>query len=192
MKKVERHEILDYVTYEEQRTEIRSRAMEAKTPRRIHLGENLTFLFENHETIRYQVLEMVRAEQLVREADIQHELDTYNELIPAEGGLSATLLVEIEDRAERDAKLMEWLNLPEKLYLGFDDGTRAYAAADERQSDGERISSVQFLTFDCSGRVPETIGVDHPALQIESRLTTEQQAALASDLGIEQTSQAVS
>ena len=56
MKRVQRNEILDFVTYGEQRDAIRASAMKAKDARRIHLGEHLTFLFENHETVRYQVL----------------------------------------------------------------------------------------------------------------------------------------
>ena len=84
---VRRDEILDYVTYGERRTEIREAAMAAKELRRVIVGDVLTFLFENHETVRYQVLEMVRTERLVRESDIQHELHTYNELLGAAGRL---------------------------------------------------------------------------------------------------------
>jgi len=84
---LERKDILDFVTYAERRDAIRASAMAAKEPRRVHLGDRLTFLFENRETIRYQVLEMVRAEQMVREDDIQHELDTYNAVLGGEGEL---------------------------------------------------------------------------------------------------------
>ena len=62
MPKVHRSEILDFLTYGEQRDRIRAEAMAAKALRRVHLGEHLTFLFENHTTIRYQILEMVRVE----------------------------------------------------------------------------------------------------------------------------------
>ena len=65
MAKVRREEILDYVTYGERRDGIRADVMAQKRPRRIHVGSELTFLFENHDTVRYQILEMVRAEQMV-------------------------------------------------------------------------------------------------------------------------------
>ena len=94
MKRVQRSELLDFVTYGERRDAIRASAMKAKDLRRIHLGPNLTFLFENAETVRYQVQEMIRSEQMVREADIQHELDTYNALLGGEGDLGATLLID--------------------------------------------------------------------------------------------------
>ncbi len=182
MKKIERSEILDYVTYEEQRAEIRANAMKAKDLRRIHLGENLTFLFENTETVRYQILEMVRAEKMVKEADIQHEIKTYNELIGTNGELGCTLLVEIADATERAEKLTKWVGLPEKIYLKFADGTKAFARVDERQNEDEKISSVQFLKFDCGGKTPVAIGCEHNDFQIETDLSDEQKIALESDL----------
>ena len=184
MKKVERSEILDFVTYEEQRTEIRANAMRAKDLRRIHVGENLTFLFENRLTVRYQILEMVRAEKMVKEADIQHEIKTYNELIGENGELGCTLLVEIADASERAEKLVKWVRLPEKLYLKFADGTRSFAQVDERQNEDEKISSVQFLKFDCQGKTPVAIGSEHEALQIETNLSELQMKALGEDLSI--------
>ena len=101
MKPVERSEILDYVTYSERRPQIRSSAMEAKEKRRVLVGEVFTFLFENQETVRYQVQEMMRVERIVKETDIAHELQTYNELLGGEGELGCTLLIGIDDEAER-------------------------------------------------------------------------------------------
>jgi hypothetical protein len=182
MKKVERSDILDFVTYEEQRAEIRANAMRAKDLRRIHLGENLTFLFENRLTVRYQILEMVRAEKMVREADILHEIKTYNELIGNEGEICCTLLVEIASADERAEKLTTWVGLPEKLYLKFADETKAFAQVDERQNEDEKISSVQFLKFDCGGKTPTGIGSEHSDLNIETDLSEEQKIALEEDL----------
>ena len=102
MKSLERSEILDYITYTEQRDEIRASALQAKSERRIIVGEHFTFLFENWETVRYQVQEMMRVERIVKENDIQHEIDTYNELIHPAGSLGCTLLIGIDDEAERD------------------------------------------------------------------------------------------
>lgn len=85
MQRVVRADILDFVTYEERRAELRAAAMAEKALRRVHVGANLTFLFENTATVRYQILEMVRAERMVREADIAHEIETYNELLGGPG-----------------------------------------------------------------------------------------------------------
>jgi hypothetical protein len=185
MKTVERSEILDYVTYDEQRDAIRRAAMQAKAPRRIHVGAHLTFLFENHETIRYQVLEMVRAERMVKDADIRHEIDTYNELLGQGGDLGCTLLIEIDDPLARAEKLARWLNLPQALYAKLPDGTKVRARCDERQVGETRLSSVQYLRFPVGGRVPVALGCDlaDAEVAVEAPLTDAQRAALGEDLG---------
>lgn len=184
MKSVERAEILDYVTYEEQRPAIRAAAIAAKQLRRIVVGECLTFLFENNETMRYQVLEMVRTEKMVRESDIQHEIDTYNELLGQNGELGVTLLVGLEDPVVRDEKLRRWTALPKHVYLRLDDGSKVRARWDDRQISHDRLSSVQYLKFAVGGRAPVACGIDFAGELVEETvLTPEQRAAIASDLG---------
>jgi hypothetical protein len=182
MRPVRRDEIVDHVTYREGREASRARIMALKAARRVHVGPCLTFLFENRETIRYQVQEMMLAERIVREADIQHELDTYNEVLGGPGQLGATLLIEIDDPARRDVLLRRWLDLPAHLYARLEDGTRVRPAFDSRQVGEERLSSVHYLTFDTRGRVPVAIGCDHPEIAAEATLTAEQRQALAEDL----------
>ena len=183
MKRVQRSEILDFVTYGEQRDRIRASAMAAKDLRRIHLGPHLTFLFENHETTRYQVLEMVRSEQMVRESDIQHELDTYNALMGGDGELGATLLIEIDDAAQRPELLRRWRDLPRRVAMTFTDGSEAFAKVDEDQFNDEKASSVQFLRFKVDGRTPKGLRADHPDYRAEISFTEPQRAALLEDLG---------
>lgn len=182
MKPVERKEIIDYVTYEGERDAIRDEVMAAKALRRVHIGEYLTLLFENHLTMKYQIQEMVRVERMVKEADIQHEIDTYNEVLGGEGEFGCTLLVEIDDPAVRNVKLKEWWALPEKIYLLLEDGTRISATFDERQRGDDQVSSVQYMKFNTGSRVPVAAGVDLPGLQAEARLTAEQRQALHEDL----------
>jgi hypothetical protein len=184
MKMVRRDEIVDYVTYEERRGEVRASAMRAKDARRVHVGPHLTFLFENHETIRYQIQEMMRAERMLKEADIRHEIETYNELLGGPGEVGCTLLVELDSPAERAEKLARWLALPKHLYVRRADGAKACARYDERQVGDTRVSSVQYLKFDVGKQAPLAIGCDHPdpELRHETKLTPEQRAALQSDL----------
>ena len=181
---VERHEILDYVTYEEQRAPLRAALMRAKDARRLHVGPHLTFLFENHDTIRYQVLEMVRTERIVKDADIRHEVATYNELLGGPGELGCTLLIELDDTALRAVKLGEWLALPSHLYVKRADGQKARARFDGRQVGETRLSSVQYIKFEVGREAPVAIGCDHPdaALRHETLLTPEQRAALQRDI----------
>jgi len=181
MRTVKREEVVDYQTYEDERAEFRKQVLAAKEKRRIHLGDHLTFLFENTLTVRYQIQEMMRIEHIVREKDIQHEIDTYNELLGEPGVLGCTLLIEIDDPAERDVKLREWLDLPSHLYLKLGEGQRAAATWDERQLASDRLSSVQYVKFRIGDARPIAIGSDHPALILEAKLTSEQSDVLQQD-----------
>lgn len=185
MQPVQRESLLDYVTYEERREAIRREILALKAPRRVHVGGVLTFLFENTDTVRYQVQEMMRVERIVKEADVNHELATYNELLGGPGELGATLLIEIDDPAERDRCLRAWLELPWHVYVEVPaaGGTeRVYARFDRRQIGEERLSSVHYLKFDTGGRVPRAVGVDLQGLEAETALTPQQVEALTQDL----------
>jgi hypothetical protein len=182
VRRITADDLLDLMEYEVRRDEIRQAIFAVKASRRIHVGEALTLLFENTETIRYQVLEMMRAERLFRPEDIEREIDTYNELLGDDGELGATLMIEIDDKAERDEKLTAWRDLPDHLYVLLADGRKARPTIDERQRDDVRVSAVQFLKFDTGGRVPVAIGCDFPLYTAETVLTETQRAALEADL----------
>ena len=182
MRPVKREELLDFVTWGEARAKAQPAILEAKRRRRVHVGDSITLLFENRETVRYQVQEMVRVEKMVKEAEIQHELTTYNELLGGPGELGATLLVEIDDPELRAQRLKEWLALPERTYLKLADGRRVFATFDARQKGDDRVSAVQFLKFDTKGEVPIAAGVDLPGLTAEAALSEEHRSALRADL----------
>ncbi len=182
MRAPRREEILDLSTYERARAEIRPAVLEAKRRRRVHLGEVLTFLFENAATIRYQIQEMLRAEGIRREEEIRHELDTYNELLGGTGEIGVSLLIEITDPQERDRRLREWLALPAHLYVELEDGEKVRATYDPRQVGFDRLSSVQYLRFDVRGRTPVAVGCDLPAVAAETALDDAKRAALQQDL----------
>jgi len=183
MRKVSRSEIVDYQTYEESRERFRKEVMAAKARRRIHLGDHFTFLFENALTMRYQVQEMMRAERIVKEAEILHELDTYNAVLGGDGELGCTLLIEIDDPDQRAVLLRRWLHLPEHVYAVLEDRSVVRASFDEAQRGTDRISSVQYLKFPVHGRVPVAIGTDLEGIEVESRLDEDQRDALRADLG---------
>jgi hypothetical protein len=182
MRKVQRSDVLDFQTYVDRRDAYRARVLQEKAKRRIHLGEHLTFLFESTDTILYQVQEMMRIEQIVREKEIQHEIDTYNQLLGGPGELGCTLQIEIDDAAERNVKLRAWLRLPQHLYLKLDDASRVPALWDSAQMDDTRLSTVQYLKFQVGPRRPVAIGSTLPELQLEAELTAEQQQTLTADL----------
>ncbi len=178
---VRRDELLDWRTYADGRDAIRAEVMAIKVARRIHLGDNLTFLFENHDTMRYQVQEIMRAEQIVRESGIREELDTYNGMLGGSGQLGCALLIEIEDEAKRRPLLEAWLGLQECLYAETADGSRTYAEFDPTQVGRGRLSAVQYLNFSLESG-PLRLGSDFAALELTVDLTEDQRAALAADL----------
>jgi hypothetical protein len=92
--KLRREDLLDLVQYEKAREKMRGSVIELKNRRRVPVGDTLTFLFENRETVLLQIQEMIRTERIVDEDKIAEELATYNALVPDAGELSATLFIE--------------------------------------------------------------------------------------------------
>ena len=182
MRPVGRGEILDAATYERMRDDVRREVIRAKAPRRVHVGEHVTLLFENRRTVWYQVQEMLRTERITDEAGIAHEIETYNELLGGPGELGVTLLIEIEDPAVRAVRLREWRDLPHHLYARLPDGARVRPTFDARQVAIDRLSSVQYLKFPVRGQAPVALGMDLPGATAETELTAEQRGALEADL----------
>ncbi len=190
MKAVSPSEIKSIQDYEIDRPRMRERVMKIKAVRRIHLGDHLTFLFENRDTVIYQIQEMMRAEGMTKPAEIKRELEVYNELVAGDGELCATLLIEYTDPALRDAKLRELLGLENHIVLRIGEAGEARAVFDTRQLSEDRISSVHYLTFplgpQLSAAFPMATKVelrcDHEKLSVSQLLSAEQHAALVQDL----------
>lgn len=182
MKKVSREEIRKPAEYAAVRDEFRRSVLAQKDRRRIHVGEYLTFLFENHDTVLYQIQEMIRTENITAEPEIQHERATYNELLGERGELGCTLLIEIDDAAKRTELLASWKDLPATLFIETQGGTRVPAQFDTRQVGEGRISSVHYLKFSLGDQVPRTVGSSHPGIAAETALSPEQVMALCQDL----------
>jgi hypothetical protein len=182
MKRVSREEVRNVAAYAAVREEFRRSVLAQKDLRRIHVGSYLTFLFENHATVLYQIQEMIRTENLTREPDIQHEINTYNELLGDKGELGCTLLIEIDDPAKRAELLSRWRGLPETLYVETQNGTRVPAQFDPRQVGEHRISAVHYLKFRLGDQVPAKVGCTFPEIAAEAVLTQEQVSALCADL----------
>ncbi len=187
MKPVTVEEIRNIADYEAYRESWRPQVMAIKDRRRIRVGNHLTFLFENHDTVLYQIQEMMRIERIVKPHDIEHEVNTYNELIPKPNGLAASLLIEYETPELRAVWLRELLGLENHIWLEVPGGPRAKAAFDDRQIATDRISSVQYLHFQLA---PEQVRnfpngarivVDHPSYTAETALTPVQLEELNRD-----------
>lgn len=183
---VKRSEILDDRTYEERRVTIREQVLKEIETRQIQLGDHLTFLFENHDTIRYQIQEMVRTEKIATEADIQHEIDTYNQILGHPGDLGATLLIGTTQKSTSDKMRKELMEVPETVYLVLLNGKKVYGEVDSAKVGKGRQSSVFSLRFSAEGKRPVALGVEHPSFTLELNLSSEQQLALAADCEIKE------
>jgi hypothetical protein len=166
MKKVQRDEILNLGPYEEIRERFRTAVIDEKKNRRFQISDEMSIVFENHTTVLFQIQEMLRTERITREPAIQHELDTYNELIPNAGELSATLFVEIADRDTRDRRLAELAGLEGSFALDID-GELMPARNETRGVLPDRTTAVHYLKFPLSpalaDRLATAAGTGDPA-----------------------------
>ncbi|HEX7809556.1 MAG TPA: DUF3501 family protein [Thermoanaerobaculia bacterium] len=187
---IDRSTILDLGDYERKRSEIRPRAIAARSVRRVELGPNATVAFENRETVAYQIQEMLRTERLAKEEEVLHEIATYSDLLPTDNELSATMMFEFTSPDTRALHLAELVGFEDHLRLDFDGAGAAAAYFDRRQLDPERISAVQFVRFvlDDAQRnalasgARVTLVADHPKYQHAVTLSPETARALAGDL----------
>lgn len=188
MQPVTFEEIRNIAEYELERETFRPHVLAVKEKRRIRVGDHLTFLFENRDTVRYQVQEMMRIERIVREHDIRHELETYNELISGPGELSASLLIEYDSPDERAIWLSALLGLENHVWVQVGGFPPVRARFDTRQIATDRISSVQYIKFPIGVEAARAIGrqgvrvfTDHPKYTASTTLAPDQVQALAAD-----------
>lgn len=190
MHKVEPNEILDLTSYEKVRADFMQKTIELKRPRRIHVGEQLCFIFENRDTVIFQIQEMTRAERTVSEDAIAVEVAVYNELVPDEHELSATLMIEIPDQAQIRPQLDRLIGIDEHIFLDVGDAT-VRATFDDKQFEEDRISAVQYVRFplgaELSARfrdptVPVALRADHPNYTAKTVIDGPARASLAADL----------
>ncbi len=191
MPTIARDTLLSLETYARQRPQFRTRVLAHKKPRTVALGPNLTLIFEDELTVRYQVQEMLRVEKTFEEEGILDELAAYNPLIPDGSNLKATMMIEYEEVAERERQLRRLQGLEDRVYFEVA-GLRCYAIADEDldRDDGSKTSAVHFLRFEFEaaavaafkGGESVALGVDHPeyTARVES-LPAATQIALAAD-----------
>jgi hypothetical protein len=192
MKKVQRDEILSLGSYEEIRERFRAAVIAEKQHRRFQVSDELSIVFENHTTVLFQIQEMLRTERITREAAIQHELDTYNDLIPGTNELSATLFVEIVDRDTRDRRLVELAGL-EGTFAFEVDGMVEAVRNETRGVLPDRTTAVHYIKIPLSQGMAQALVskgsgaqvkllVRHPRLELARSLPDGVVRALVDDL----------
>ena len=186
---ITRRDIKGPALYGPIRDDFRNRVIALKRPRRVVIGDRVALVFENRHTLTLQIEEMCRAENLTRDDQIEAEIQVYNELMPTETSLSATLFIELPQAADPHQVLHELVGLDEHVVLHI--GPHAIRAAFEPgRATQDRISAVQYTRYPLAGEAraallaPGTqlaVEIDHPAYRHRTECPEELRASLAGD-----------
>lgn len=193
MQKLQRKDLWNLEDYAQKRDAFRARLMQHKRTRTLHIGPNVTLLFEDRLTMQYQVQEMLRAERIFEAAGIQDELDAYNPLIPDGSNFKATMLIEFADVTERQKALACLVGIEDVTWVqvaGFDK-VNAIADEDMERETADKTSSVHFLRFELTGEMVKALkdgaalnaGVSHANYQhVQQPVSDTLRQALLADL----------
>ncbi len=176
--------------YEIERDEIRRRTIALKKNRRVGVGDLVTFVFENHDTIFFQIQEMLRAENTTDLDAVREELEVYNALLPAPGELSATMLIEITEPDGIEERLLELLGIDESVTIDIGD-YRVLGEFEPGRSREDRLSAVQYVRFRLTDEAVEaffeesrsiSLRIDHDNYTAATAIEGEVRRSLAADL----------
>ena len=176
MPQISRDSLMTLETYSKERQEFRARVMSHKKNRRVQLGKNVTLIFEDELTIRYQIQEMLRVEKIFEEVGILDELQTYGVLVPDGSNWKSTMMIEYIDPGERAIRLTQLIGIEDTVWVRVQGHDPIYAIADEdlERENEEKTSSVHFLRFELPKDSVQALqqgavlsmGVDHSAYQV--------------------------
>jgi len=192
MPQIQPDSLLSLEAYARERNAYRSRVIAHKQLRTVHVGEHVTLIFEDEQTVRYQVQEMLRIERIFEAQGIRDELAAYNPLIPDGRNWKATMLIEYPDEAERRRRLAELKGVEARTWVEVEGCARVFAIADEdmERENEEKTSAVHFLRFELAppmraamkGGAGLAVGVDHPNYRASVQVDAAVRRALAADL----------
>jgi hypothetical protein len=177
MDKLTREQLYSLEDYAQLRPEFRSKVMQHKKNRKVHIGPHATLYFEDRLTMQYQVQEMLRAERIFEARDIQEELDAYNPLIPDGSNWKATFMIEYEDEGERRAALHELVGIEDMVWVRVDGFEPVFPISNEdlERTTADKTSSVHFMRFELTPEMCAAVkdgasismGIKHPRYSYE-------------------------
>ncbi|MBD3337084.1 MAG: DUF3501 family protein [Candidatus Eisenbacteria bacterium] len=181
--------------YEAEREERRRRMIQLRARRRVTLGDGLSLVFENRETVLHQLHELIRAERLTDPEAIAREVEIYNGLLPPAGGLAATLFIELRDPAQMQEDLARFRGLAagDQLWLDLGGERRVAARFDAAEDAGRKPASVYYLRFPLEDADRALLADEnreahlestHSALQARAALAPETRRELIQDLSV--------
>ena len=179
--------------YAKVRNKFREEMIKHKKNRMVRLGENLTLHFEDVETIKYQVQEILRIEKTFEEEGILEELEAYNPLIPDGSNFKCTMMIEYPNEAVRKEKLRLLKGIEDKVWVKVEGREKVWAIADEdlQRENDEKTSAVHFLRFELDEDMVKSlkygvglaIGVEHEGYTVSvDPLQVDVRNSLAGDL----------
>jgi len=191
--RIELTDVLNFFEYEKVRAEMRGRVIDLKRVRRVPVGEYLSFVFETRDTVLFQIQEMCRVERITDDARIQDEINVYNALLPGPGELSATLFIEITDKAQIQPVLDRFMGIDVGptvwIQVGKDFAVPGAFEAGHSDEEKGKLSAVHFVRFAFPPEAvrafadsPVHLVVDHPAVRARVELAAETKAQLLQDL----------
>ena len=192
MKPLTVQDVLSIEDYERSREAFRQRIIDLKQKRRLSVGTLITMVFENRETVLFQIQEMVRAERILRPERVSEEVAMYNEQIPQAGELSATLMIEVTDPQLVKPVLDRLQGIDRGQTVGIRVGPHlVYGVFEQGRSNEEKISAVHYVRFPVSETVkalmedpavPMQVVVTHPRYQAAQPVSEEMRRSLLEDL----------
>lgn len=192
MQKIQREDVKPLQEYEPQRDRLRRDVIELKKARRMSVGDCVTLVFENRQTVLHQIQEMMRAEHVYDERQIRHEIETYNHLIPDDGEVSATLFIEVDDpqRIKTTLDRLHGIDNGRSLFLRIDGVPPIPAVFEEGHSNDEKVSAVHYLRFRLDERArhalrqgaQSSLVIDHPRYRAEAPIPDATRKELLRDL----------
>jgi hypothetical protein len=193
MQKLTPADLLSLERYSRERADIRARVIAHKRNRQVNVGPNTMWLFEDRQTVQYQVQEMLRTERIFEAEGIEEELSAYNPLIPDGSNWKVTFLIEYPDAEVRRVQLERLKGVEDRCWVQVAGEDRVFAIADEdlERENEVKTSAVHFLRFELSdamktklkGGAALSIGIDHPNYRHEIAPASENvRAALVADL----------
>ena len=175
MPQITRDSIMTLETYAKARKGFRTQVMVHKKNRKVYLGKNVTLIFEDELTIRYQVQEMLLAEKIFEEKGILDEMNAYRALIPDGNNWKATMMIEYPDPVERAERLTKLIGIEDNVWVRVQGHDPVYAIADEdlKRETEEKTSAVHFLRFELTQDMIQALqkdallsmGIDHSVYQ---------------------------
>ena len=184
--------LMSLEAYSKVRKSSKPQAIEHRRLRSVHLGEHMTLQFEDEQTIRRQIQEMLFIEKIFEEEGIQSEIEAYAALVPDGSNWKATMLIEYPDPHERKRELARLIGVEDRMFVEVEGHDRVYAIADEdldREND-EKTSAVHFVRFEFNAAQRQAIlagaavkmGCDHTNYPVHMAVSPETLASLAGDL----------